>query len=382
WRNAEAGTADGVAVLRFRHDDDAWQAEVVYIIREAAPWIELSTIIRNRSQQRTLEVPLVDLITGRDLKITREKRGELVASQGADGPTVIALPIKATGVVDEVDDGRWALQWQANDPEPSMAQRVGGRLMRFGQSSTHSPIPASRVDGAFRDRDHWHRLAPGAERTVQRRLLWAADPAAAVSMVEYASRESAPPVQVVGQGKPGAAKPGLFPKGAPTAAAVAAEVTTDKKPAGRRTGLPPVGTSTVARPKPATVGAPAPIASKVDGRPVAAREPAAMPRRIQGTLRTDRATRPSFARSPDSAATTTATGDPLDLPEPLDVESALSLEPVPADEPFNPAAARPILPRDAVAPPLGTAVKPKAPPGPPTKLPSMIYEIESLPPPE
>jgi hypothetical protein len=90
----------------------------------------------------------------------------------------------------------------SGDPMPGLLPRAGKRLMHFGRSDTLWPIEAeSAWDAGMKDRRNWYRIAPGATRTVHRRIAAAGTGSEMKPLLAYASQANGPAVQLVPSGR-------------------------------------------------------------------------------------------------------------------------------------------------------------------------------------
>lgn len=200
WGKPEVGKNANVAVLRFHHAGGKWNAELTYQVRETTPFIEVSTTVRNTVSGQTLEVPIVDRIVHPSKNGTKREWGALVAASDDGKYQAALLPPSNQIRARQTGKDLW-IGYVANDPEPGMLKRVGLRLLRSKNPGIHTfqPVGPDRAwPRDLRVDDGWHRLSPGEERTIKRRLLSASSTEEMKTLVEF-SKDDAAPVAVAGQ---------------------------------------------------------------------------------------------------------------------------------------------------------------------------------------
>ena len=185
WRKAEAARATHAVVLRFRRREQDWEAELSYRLERNSDSIAIVTTIRNRHDSRTLQAPIVDAWLANDARVQGE--GTTVRLDRERAGTSLTLRTgRETVAVRERDDHEWLLGFVSGDPRRSLLTRVTKRIGRFGRGRSFEPLNADADhDRALQDRDDWFRIAPGKERTVRRTLTfgvagWKADPLAEI----------------------------------------------------------------------------------------------------------------------------------------------------------------------------------------------------------
>jgi hypothetical protein len=196
WGKAEAATTAQIAAVRFRHQTERFVAELVYTVRDGQPWLEVSTTLRNLDRELILEIPMVDEVYV-DGKVDRDGRHAWYVVPKGTGAVAIVPVQFALGAYDG-PKGLWHVGVIADDPEPSFVKRASARIFHLNRPTSFTPVSVNRGwDRDLRDKEHWHRIAPGQERTATRRLVSAASLEDARTLVQFATESPRGGLQAV-----------------------------------------------------------------------------------------------------------------------------------------------------------------------------------------
>ena len=188
WQKIEIGKNERVAILRLSHQDEQWSVELSYRIRAQTSWIQITTIIRNRQSERTLELPVADALIGGPQ--VRQQQSS-VATWLGDRAAAALVPVGAAVSVEPFEGQGAAVVFASGDPSVSLFKRVGRRVFGSSGGSYLPDLLLPGVDDAAEDRGDWFRIAPGTERTIVRRLVLTSDPARIEHLVGLANQRSA-----------------------------------------------------------------------------------------------------------------------------------------------------------------------------------------------
>lgn len=220
WDRANIGRTGGAIVVRFRHEEQDWSAELIYRIDGDKPWLEMETRIQNRSKDRLLEVPLVDdLKTPAKSKVADDQMEGITIARHNPAGIVAISGSDRRAYVRESDDDRWFVVYDSEDPSLSVLRRMKPRLLPLSKSGDIlQPVTVERDWTRFvRDRDRWFRLEPETERIVLRRVFFAPNLTDAKSLAAFARG-------IDGEsGKIAATRPGGRPDRQPTQATSSAK---------------------------------------------------------------------------------------------------------------------------------------------------------------
>lgn len=207
WRDVEAGKVASVAVLRFHRPEERWNAELVYKLHDGSSWLDVTTIVRNQDSKEILEIPVVDelsTISGAKLDNGDDRKVFVVQPEG--NAAVGYLSLDRVLNARQTSGGHWSLGLVSGDEEDRSLLPVG--LKFWGKRKrehldTYNPVAAARTwHRSQRDDDDWHRLKPGEERAIDRRLIPGNDLTEAKTIAEAVASEKSPLVQLVPSGGP------------------------------------------------------------------------------------------------------------------------------------------------------------------------------------
>lgn len=211
WQRPEVGRNDAVAVLRFVHDGGRWSAELVYQVRDGSPWVDVITTIRNTSSNQTLELPIVDELTAlAQAKVTVGGDGMVKVTQPGDATITSILPVGgANPMPRRGEGGAWWVGYPSGDPDVSTIKMVGLKIFNRKSPEANRLRPFAAMKGwskDLKDDENWHRVAPGEERSVKRRLVISANEEESKALTDFAKQEKGPSFRIV-PSSPGEAKP-------------------------------------------------------------------------------------------------------------------------------------------------------------------------------
>lgn len=358
WARPEAGSNPNLAVLRFYRTESTWTAELTYRLRDGVPWIEVTSLIVNKSPDRVLEIPIVDRVDALSGGKASSPEAGLITVESKAGTTIGHVGVGLNTIAEE-GRGAWNLAVSSGDPLDGAFRRASMRLLSMGRQSTSlMPIEAGRDWGrSARDRETWHRIEPQKERAVARRLLIASTANQLTSIIPIA-RESkpsgikqTPAADAMASSEPRVIMPTITPPAPVPQAPKAAPAETRKGPAKNLLAGKRRPTATPASNQVASKG-------KVAVTP-------AQPAKITGKLRGD------VKPASDTAATDSGSSD-IELPETIIADSN---EPIPSLP--NKRKTSTDLPKVEKAKPA-----PTSPPIDDADFAPTIDAIEELPPPE
>jgi hypothetical protein len=161
--------------------------------------LEVTTTIRNNGQN-TLEIPMVDLVRGPATSRLADEKG-MVAIGKVDAPTLVVLRPNGGLAASPSGKGEWHLANPSTDGRGNPVARAGRRLFHWGKNDTATPVQADESwSSDLKDRKSWHRIPPGATRTIHRRLVFGQTGASVRPMLATASRTPSPTLQFVPAG--------------------------------------------------------------------------------------------------------------------------------------------------------------------------------------
>jgi hypothetical protein len=175
WKKAELVKSGSAILVRFRHQEDDWAAELLYRLDGASPWLEIQTTLRNRSEERTLEIPAVDDLRAPEKSTVADDAMEAVTiSRDNPGWVVAIAPSEQKALVKEAEGDRWFIIFESGDPTPSVLKRMRPKLLPLlGSGELYQPVDVERDWTRFiKDRERWFRIEPNGERKIVRRVMF------------------------------------------------------------------------------------------------------------------------------------------------------------------------------------------------------------------
>lgn len=205
WGDVEAGLVSSVAVVRFHRKDAKWNAELVYKLHESDSWIDVSTTLRNQESAQVLELPVVDeLHLPANAKLDESRARILFVSQPDAKDTLAVISLDREWNVRADSRQLWALGSVSGDPEPPGFIATNLKLWNRKKQENlprYNPVASARWwHRSLRNNEDWHRIAPGTERTIDRRLVTSMGMEETKIIAEAIADQKSPLVQLVPSG--------------------------------------------------------------------------------------------------------------------------------------------------------------------------------------
>lgn len=172
WQKAEVARSERTVAVRFRHEEDGFQATLLYQLDVDSNSLVVTTTIENNNADQTVEMPIVDRLyaTG-ETRIFSEREGSVSLKENREDPEMIVFkPRDQKVVVEAREKGMWTFTYEGGHGDEQEIQPVGFKIWPFKGKAEKPEEVAEGLDGAPREKRNWFRLRPRSNASVRRKL--------------------------------------------------------------------------------------------------------------------------------------------------------------------------------------------------------------------